>query len=681
MPWRTLDHFRDPAVPKLDNLRRARAAGLRVPETWWLPAGEAAAKPPQELAGRPLILRSGSPTEDTFATSNAGQLLSLAVRDPADFGVSLARVVAALPGDGAVVFVQPLIEATEAGVAFFDGFYWERTTAAGGNEGLTSGHERGSVARGHLQRDDPWSSWLRAVHRPFRGEAPRIDLEFARDARGWVLLQVRPALFAVARNETLSLANHREILGDPPSPWIVSVLGEAGREALAFFAAVDPEVGRWGETYAVELGERAWMSFSFFFRLMDRWGLPRSFVTEGVGGGSEGNAADRRILPGRFLRSAPRLALLQLHSLRTIARARGELARLDARIAAAAGDLPALHRVNAEALALALRTNFAINGVLSGVARLRRLLRLPGAARVTTQAMMEEYAALAALPSTAREAGLDRWLAAYGHRGPLESDPARPRFAELRDALLRDLAATPEIPPAGSPRRRGPGLLRPLYKIDEIREAFRDALMRRWQVLRAHILAAAAGRVAAGELDDPADVFWLRGDELGPGSLRAAAAAGRARVARAAALDLPLTSSRDEISAIVAGTERAALERAGRRVFPGIPLSPSGVEGRAVKADDLLTLLAEAGRTPGLLGPDAILVVAALEPSWAVVFPRVGGVVAEIGGELSHASILLREAGRPAVVDCRGIFRAVATGDRLRLDGAGRRVELLADSR
>jgi pyruvate,water dikinase len=152
-------------------------------------------------------------------------------------------------------------------------------------------------------------------------------------------------------------------------------------------------------------------------------------------------------------------------------------------------------------------------------------------------------------------------------------------------------------------------------------------------------------------------------------------------VARAAALDLPPTASRDEITAIVAGTERAALERAGRRVFPGIPLGPSVVEGRAVKADDLLALLAAAGRSPGLLGPDAILVVAALEPSWAVVFPRVGGVVAEIGGELSHASILLREAGRPAVVDCRGIFRAVATGDRLRLDGAGRRVELLADSR
>ena len=79
----------------------------------------------------------------------------------------------------------------------------------------------------------------------------------------------------------------------------------------------------------------------------------------------------------------------------------------------------------------------------------------------------------------------------------------------------------------------------------------------------------------------------------------------------------------------------------------------------------------------GGLGPESILVVPALEPSWAVVFPRVAGVVAEVGGELSHASILLREARKPAVVNCLGIFRQVKTGDRLRLDGARSLVELL----
>ncbi|HEX4966751.1 MAG TPA: PEP-utilizing enzyme [Thermoanaerobaculia bacterium] len=684
MLWRPLARFRDPSVPKLHNLRRAAAAGLRVPETWWLPAREAAGvtvRPPS-LAGRPLIVRSGSPTEDTQATSNAGQLLSLAVAEPAAFASSLARVVAALPRSGGgdplgAIFVQPLVKAEEAGVAFFDGFYWERTTAPGGNEGLTSGLARGNVARGHLARNDPWSRWLAAVHRPFRKEAPRIDVEFARDSRGWILLQVRPALFPVERNETLSLANHKEILGDPPSPWIVSVLVDAGQDALSFFAAVDPEVGRWGEAYAVELAERAWMNFSFFFRLMDHWGLPRSFVTEGVGG-EGGGAADRRVLPGRFVRKSPRLILLQIRNLAAIAGIRRELSRLDEHIATASG-LAGLHRACAEGLALAIRTNFAINGALSGVVRLRRLLGIRGAARVITQEMMEEHSRLATiLEPTAREAALDAWLGRYGHRGPLESDLARPRFAELREVLLQDLAAsafadTPSIPRS---RSRPAFFLRPWFRIDEVRERFRDELMRRWQRLRRAILDEGRRLAAAGELDAPEDVFSLRRADLETGAaLCEAAAANRERTTRAAALDLPLTASREEIETVVARVEQSQAAAEGRRIFPGISLGPAVVEGRAVKADDLVSLLSR----PGELGPERILVVPALEPSWAVVFPRVAGVVAEIGGELSHASILLREAGRPAIVNCAGIWRQVSTGDRLRLDGKRGRVEILTD--
>ncbi len=288
---------------------------------------------------------------------------------------------------------------------------------------------------------------------------------------------------------------------------------------------------------------------------------------------------------------------------------------------------------------------------------------------MTTREMMEEYARLAALPE--REAALDRWLDRYGHRGPLESDPARPRFAELREVLLRDLerstAALSETS-ATSPSR----LLRPFYRIDEIRERFRDELMRRWQTLRTAMLAEGRRLVEAGELDAPEDVFWLRGEDLGR-PLREAVIAGRERIARAAALDLPLTASREEIETAVVRSEQIQAEASGRKVFPGIALGPQVVEGNAVKADDLVSLLAR----PDDLGPETILVVPALEPSWAVVFPRVAGVVAEIGGELSHASILLREARRPAIVNCAGIWRAVSDGDRLRLDGGRGMVEVI----
>ena len=695
MVWKPLHHFRDSAIPKLHNLRRAAARGLRVPETYWILASETSeAACPPSLAGRPVILRSGSPTEDTLETSNAGQLLSLVVREPTELEDALARVCAALPRDesGAplgAVFIQPLVEAEEAGVAFFDGFYYERTAARGGNEALTSGQSRGEVARGHCARDDAWSTWLTSIHAVF-GESRCIDVEFARDARGLILLQVRPALFAVERNETLSLANHKEILGDPPSPWIASVLIEAGREVLGFFAAIDPEIGAWDEAYAIELGERAWMNFSFFYRLMDLWGLPRTMVTEGVGGQGSGAAADRRLLFGRFVRKAPRLLLLQIKSFAAVLRAGRDLARLDAQIEQASS-LADLRRANVAAMALAIRTNFAINSVLSGATRVRKALRVRGSARVVTQEMMERYGELSFIPDAAsREAALDAWLEAYGHRGPLESDPARPRFIELREVLLRDLAAAScsagAAPRAGRASRSAfAWLLRPFYWIDARREWFRDELMKRWQRLRARILAEAAALARSGDLDAPEDVFFTSGSARRSSegaaaglSLRDAARAGRERVERARGVALPLTASRQQVRQALAQADRAEAETAGRRVFPGIPLGPAIVEGRARKAHDLMALLEEAGGSEGL-GSDDILVVAALEPSWAVVFPRVKGVVAEIGGELSHASILLREARRPAVVNCEGIFRQVKTGDRLRIDGERGLVELLAD--
>jgi pyruvate,water dikinase len=699
MSWKALRVFRDKTVPKLNNLRRAAAAGLRVPPTWWVEAASAgqAAAPPPELRTLPLIIRSGSPTEDQRTTSNAGQLLSLVVRERSEFPESLARVVAALPRDGrgqarGAVFVQPLVQAEEAGVAFFDGFYFERALAASGNEALTSGQARGQVSRGHLQRGDTWSAWLSRIYAVFggRGGDQRLDIEFTRDKEGLVLLQVRPALFPVRRNETLTLANHREVLGELPSPWIVSALVQAGRN-LEFLEAVEPALRDWDEGYAVEVVGRAWLNMSLWYRGFDHFGLPRTFATRSIGG-DLGGPEDRRLLWGPFLRRFPRAVRAAWLCWRKGREAEAGLRDLDKQLRRAKC-LADLHQATVAGLVLALHINFAVAGLWTLMVRLRAALHLPTAARPVTQEMMEEYSRLAALPNPgARAAGLDGWLARFGHRGPVESDLARPRFAELRTVLLQDLEAAAGAASPSAVAPPGPGFLarltRPLSWLDERREWFRDALMRRWQRLRALMLQEGARLVAAGQLDQPEDVFWLHGEEIKKVSnsvvqrpLREAVTAARARADQFRTLDLPTTASRDQIEALVScsGVEQARDE--GRQVFPGIALGPAVIEGPALKADDLTTLLAEAGQGSGLLTSAAILVVPALEPSWAVVFPRVAGVVAEVGGELSHASILLREARKPAVVNCAGIFRQVRTGDHLRLDGARALVEIDVSTR
>jgi pyruvate,water dikinase len=213
-------------------------------------------------------------------------------------------------------------------------------------------------------------------------------------------------------------------------------------------------------------------------------------------------------------------------------------------------------------------------------------------------------------------------------------------------------------------------LLRLFSWIDARREWFRDQFMRTCQGLRRRVLECGARLCAAGELDVPEDVFWLRGSDLnGAQPLCEAIAEARANDAAVREVELPITATREVVEALLARAENAQVDVAAERTFSGISLGAAIVEGRVLKAKDLMTLLAEVASAPHVLGSDTILVVPALEPSWAVLFPRVAGVVADVGGELSHASILLREAGKPALVNCTGIFRQVQSGDRLRLDG------------
>jgi pyruvate,water dikinase len=60
-----------------------------------------------------------------------------------------------------------------------------------------------------------------------------------------------------------------------------------------------------------------------------------------------------------------------------------------------------------------------------------------------------------------------------------------------------------------------------------------------------------------------------------------------------------------------------------------------------------------------------------------VVFGRVGGVVTELGGELSHVAILLREAGVPALLDVRGATARLVEGERVLLEPAQGRLRRL----
>jgi len=690
--------FKDPSIPKLHNLFRAARAGLPIPPTAWAWAAELQRDAPVSIPDPyphfpelrlPIIVRSASPSEDTGKTSSAGQFLSLVVREAAKFPQALADVITALPyHEGnyqGAVFIQPLIDAETAGVTFFDGFYFEETSAAGSNQALTSGQERGEIVRGHLERGDLHSEWLLRLGRIFAGP---IDIEWAIPRTGGdpaqseaihvesgtrVILQVRPALFPIRRNETLSLANHKEILGDPPSPWMVGMIAEVTGPVMSYFATIDPVVGTWDETYSVELVERAWLNFSAFFRLLDHWGLPRTMITEMFGGESRGNPLDARLIPRRFLQSIPRLLRMQWLNLCRIKGIPRLLQDIDTRLLASHG-LRDIWQASADVLAESIQTMFALGGMIKGMMQVRRALRIRSGGKIVTQEMMREYTELAAISDEpARLAHLDSWLERFGHRGPLESDPSQPRFAELRETLIADLRRDRASITAPMPGRRSQLLTvmtRPFFLPDEWREHFKNDLMRRWQRLRAKILEQAKIAVDAGWLDAPEDVFLLRGEDVAadPTTWRDRAAVRRNRVDEARSLDLPGTSSRDQVEAVFQTarihrpTPRADLETSAH-VFKGIGLGRRIVTGTAVRVATLAFVLARQD-----LPDSPILVTPTLEPTWSLVFPRFTAIVVELGGELSHASILIRETGQTAVINVPGAYDAIADGATLQVD-------------
>jgi phosphohistidine swiveling domain-containing protein len=85
-------------------------------------------------------------------------------------------------------------------------------------------------------------------------------------------------------------------------------------------------------------------------------------------------------------------------------------------------------------------------------------------------------------------------------------------------------------------------------------------------------------------------------------------------------------------------------------------------------------------RTPedaAQLGDGEILVTTVTNIGWTPIFPRAAAVVTDVGAPLSHAAIVARELGIPAVVGCGNATMLLHSGDRVRVDGSHGTAEVL----
>ena len=73
-----------------------------------------------------------------------------------------------------------------------------------------------------------------------------------------------------------------------------------------------------------------------------------------------------------------------------------------------------------------------------------------------------------------------------------------------------------------------------------------------------------------------------------------------------------------------------------------------------------------------------ILVTGFTSPAFNGVLPIISAVVTDRGGALSHAALVAREFGIPAVVGCGNATRLIKDGMLIKVDGAKGTVDILS---
>jgi len=117
-----------------------------------------------------------------------------------------------------------------------------------------------------------------------------------------------------------------------------------------------------------------------------------------------------------------------------------------------------------------------------------------------------------------------------------------------------------------------------------------------------------------------------------------------------------------------------------RAPIPALTAPPSavltGFAGAAGRVEGTVRRLDDPEQGDRLLAGE-ILVAVTTNVGWTPLFPRAAAIVTDVGAPFSHAAIVARELGIPAVVGCGDATMRLHTGDRVRVDGGAGTIEIL----
>jgi len=321
--------------------------------------------------------------------------------------------------------------------------------------------------------------------------------------------------------------------------------------------------------------------------------------------------------------------------------------------------------------------------------------------------LLSSLGPLAGLDKVARgEMSREAYLEQWGHRGALETEVSAPRPVEDPGWLDRQLAMFMRSPVDVE------ALLAAQHaEFERAWVQLQDSHPRKTKPVRRRLAAAArAARIREAARSESARIVWVVRDwvlhagdltEIGDG-----------------AFFLLLEELLDLLAGRDAPTDHIPTRRETYERYKALPPYPLIIRGRfdpfrwaadpmrrsdvfdshgllptlTIKASHeniILGMPGSAGRVEGIvrkldspedgdtLESGEILVASQTNIGWTLFFPKARAIVTDIGAPLSHAAIVARELGIPAVVNCGDATMRLRTGDRVRVDGMQGTVEIL----
>ncbi len=305
---------------------------------------------------------------------------------------------------------------------------------------------------------------------------------------------------------------------------------------------------------------------------------------------------------------------------------------------------------------------------LPEVASLRSLQSI--ATRANLSQPLSSFAALSTTPagqSVLQE--FDRFLQQYGYLSDVATDIAVPRWKDspqmLQNLLMQYLINPQEI--GSSERKRQTWKTKQVQRRLDLKGRVTTVYSKLLAELRWSFVALEQRWLAEGLLEDAGDIFFLKLDEIK--QVIADDPELRDRLPQLIAeRKLQLESDRQSTPAMLvygnapprlAPSSFAPLQ--ATQQLQGIGASPGQAEGWVVVVRNLQSI------PP--ISRETILVVPYTDSGWSPLLAQAGGLIAEVGGQLSHGAIVAREYGIPAVMNISHATQKLRNGQRVRIDG------------